>query len=56
MDEVAIVGVDLVKQVFQLHGAAADGRVLFRKKLSRSQFKKFITSQPPRRLTRGTTT
>ncbi len=31
MDGVSIVGVDLAKQVFQVHGAAADGRVLFRK-------------------------
>lgn len=47
MDEVTIVGVDLAKQVFQVHGAAADGRVLFRKKLSRSQFSRFIASLPP---------
>lgn len=47
MDEVSIVGVDLAKQVFQVHGAAADGRVLFRKKLSRLQFEKFVASLPP---------
>lgn len=47
MDEVAIVGIDLAKQVFQVHGAAADGRTLFRKKLSRLQFAKFIASLPP---------
>uniref|UniRef100_A4X0G9 Uncharacterized protein n=1 Tax=Cereibacter sphaeroides (strain ATCC 17025 / ATH 2.4.3) TaxID=349102 RepID=A4X0G9_CERS5 len=35
------------KQVFQVHGAAADGRVLFRKKLSRPQFAKFMASLPP---------
>jgi len=34
MKEVSIIGVDLAKNVFQLHGAAADGTVLFRKKLS----------------------
>ena len=33
MEEVSIVGVDLANQVFQVHGATADGRVLFRKKL-----------------------
>lgn len=48
MDEVSIVGVDLAKQVFQVHGAAADGRVLFRKKLSRPQFAKFMAALPPR--------
>ena len=38
MGEVAIIGVDLAKSVFQVHGAAADGSVEFRKKLSRPQF------------------
>ena len=33
MEEVSIIGVDLAKNVFQLHGAAADGSALFRKKL-----------------------
>lgn len=47
MEEVSIIGVDLAKQVFQVHGAAADGRVLFRKKLSRPQFAKFMASLPP---------
>lgn len=47
MDEVSIVGVDLAKQVFQVHGAAQDGRVLFRKKLSRLQFPKFMAALPP---------
>jgi transposase len=37
MKEVSIIGVDLAKNVVQLHGAAADGTVLFRKKLSRPQ-------------------
>lgn len=39
------VGVDLAKNVFQLHEAAADGSVVFRKKLSRLQFCKFMASQ-----------
>lgn len=33
MSEVTIIGVDLAKRVFQLHGAHADGSVAFRKKL-----------------------
>jgi transposase len=37
MEEVSIIGVDLAKNVFQLHGAAADGFILFHKKLSRGQ-------------------
>jgi transposase len=47
MEEVSIVGVDLAKQVFQIHGSAADGRALFRKKLSRLQFRKFMAALPP---------
>ena len=42
MKKVSIIGVDLAKNVFQLHGAAADGAVLFRKKLTRPQFQRFI--------------
>ena len=37
MEEVSIIGVDLAKNAFQLHGAAADGSILFHKKLSRGQ-------------------
>ena len=31
MTEVSIIGVDLAKQVFQLHGAMAEEEVMFRK-------------------------
>jgi len=44
--EVSIIGVDLAKNVFQLHGAAADGTVVFRKKLSRPQFGRFMRDHP----------
>ena len=46
MEEVSIIGVDLAKNVFQLHGAAADGSVLFRKKLTRLQFERFMATHP----------
>ena len=46
MGEVSIIGVDLAKNVFQLHGAAADGSVVFRKKLSRLQFARFMADHP----------
>ncbi len=46
MDEVSIVGIDLAKQVFQVHGAARDGSILFRKKLTRQQFARFMASLP----------
>ena len=46
MEQVSIIGIDLAKRVFQAHGAAADGSVVFRKKLSRSQFLAFLAAQP----------
>jgi transposase len=46
MKEVIIVGVDLAKRVFQVHGAAADGAVVFRKKLSRARFLAFLAKLP----------
>ena len=41
-----MIGVDLAKRVFQLHGATMAGEVKFRKKLSRDQFRAFIAAQP----------
>ena len=41
MKEVSIIGVDLAKQVFQLHGATAAGEVVFRKQLLRKQLETF---------------
>ena len=46
MTDVHIVGVDLAKRVFQVHGGDATGRTLFNKKLSRAQFQKFIEDLP----------
>jgi len=46
MEQVSIIGIDLAKRVFQAHGAAADGSVVFRKKLSRGQFLTFLAVQP----------
>lgn len=46
MGQVTIVGVDLAKRVFQVHGAAADGAVVFRKKLARAQFLAFLGKLP----------
>lgn len=46
MEELHIIGVDLTKRVFQVHGADRAGHVLFRKKLSRPQFIKFLSEIP----------
>jgi transposase len=46
MDEVTIVGLDLAKRVFQLHGARQDGGVGFRRKLPRGQLLTFLAKLP----------
>lgn len=46
MKEISIIGLDLAKHSFQVHGASADGSVLFRKKLSRAQVLPFFADQP----------
>jgi len=46
MDKVTIIGIDIAKNVFHLHAAAADGEVIYRKKLTRSRLLDFISKQP----------
>ena len=40
-----MIGVDLAKRVFQVHGASMTGEVKFRKKLTREQFRRFMSEQ-----------
>ena len=47
MEHATIIGIDLAKRSFQLHGARADGSVAFRKKLSRDRLLAFVASHPP---------
>jgi transposase len=47
MKEVTIIGVDLAKNVFQLHGSASDGTAVFRKKMSRPQLQRFMATHSP---------
>lgn len=42
-----MIGVDLAKSVFQVHGALRSGEVQFRKKLTRTQFSTFMARQEP---------
>ena len=46
MSEVAIIGIDPAKRVFQLHGARQGGSVVFRKRRSRGQLLAFVAGQP----------
>jgi transposase len=42
-----IIGVDLAKRIFQLHGATGSGEILFRKRLTPDQFLDFMSRQSP---------
>ncbi len=46
MGDVTIIGIDLAKRVFQVHGCDGAGKAVFRKKLTRGQFEKFMGDQP----------
>ena len=46
MQDATIIGIDLAKRSFQVHGATADGSVAFRKKVSRTQLLPFLAMQP----------
>ena len=46
MEKVTIIGIDLAKRSFQLHGTRGDGSVAFRKKLRREKVLDFLGSQP----------
>ena len=44
--EIATVGLDLAKNVFQVHGVSADGRVVVRRQLRRAEVLKFFSTLP----------
>ena len=43
---VAVLGIDLAKQSFQLHGVDASGQVVIKKKLSRHKLSQFVAQLP----------
>ena len=47
MTEVTTIGVDLAKNVFQVHGVDASGQSVIRRQLKRSQVLPFFKKQPP---------
>ena len=47
MNEVITIGVDLAKNVFQVHGVDAEGSVVFRRQLRRSRMLPFFEKLPP---------
>ncbi|BBF80248.1 IS110 family transposase [Asticcacaulis excentricus] len=46
MKEVTTIGLDIAKHVFQAHGIAADGAVVFRRKLRRNEVGAFFAGLP----------
>ena len=50
MAKATTIGLDLAKQVFQVHGADATGAVVFRKRLRRTGVLQFFASQAPCRI------
>ncbi len=47
MSEVTTIGVDLAKNVFQVHGVDASGGTVIRRQLRRRQVLPFFRKQPP---------
>ena len=47
MAKVSMIGLDLTKNVFQVHGVDAAGKVVVRRQLRRSQLEKFLAALPP---------
>lgn len=48
MSEVAVIGLDIAKNVFQAHGADARGRQLFSRRITRGKVLEFFEDQPRR--------
>ncbi len=47
MKEVVTVGIDIAKNVLQVHGISAQGDVVVRRKLRRSEVSEFFERLPP---------
>ena len=48
MEKTGMIGIDLGKRSFQLHGAREDGSAVFRKKVSRERFLAEVPGRGPR--------
>ena len=45
--KVATIGLDIAKQVFQVHRADKAGRTVLRRRLRRNEVARFFSEQPP---------
>ena len=50
MATISMIGLDLAKNVFQVHGVDVDGEVVVRRQLRRNQVEKFFAELPPTRV------
>lgn len=50
MTQIVLIGLDVAKHVFHLHAVAADGRVVFRRQVRRSQLTTLLMSIPSCRI------
>jgi hypothetical protein len=48
MEETSVIGIDLAKSVFQLEALSPDGAVVWKKRLRRAAFMRFMEKQAPR--------
>ena len=44
MDNIKAIGIDLAKEIFHLHGVDANGKEVFKKKLSRKRLIEFMNN------------
>lgn len=47
MTKDTMIGIDLAKNVFQVHGASMSGQIKFQRKLTRQHFRRFMADQVP---------
>ncbi len=47
MNNIKVLGIDLAKDVFQLHGTDAKGKCVLKKRLSRTKLPQFMSQLPP---------
>src|SRR5215472_7237460 len=48
MEEISVIGIDLAKSVFQLEALSPNGAVVWKKRLRRAAFMRFMEKQAPR--------
>src|SRR3954469_24333650 len=47
MQQVTTIGLDIVKNLFQVHGADAQGRPVLKRRLAREKVREFFANLPP---------